>query len=245
MTTPPTPPIPPVPPTPPNRPGDSAPAASAAPAVAPAAAFPTVAELEAQEARLVLAHFTYEDAWALGNLLVELARERRAPVAIDIHRGAQQLFHCALPGSSADNDEWINRKRRVVERYGASSLLVGARFRAKGSTFEESSRLDVNTYAAHGGSFPIAVEGAGIAGPRVPGQGSGVPAVTHRPPPVRRPSGQASLNSWRWCPSPSIDSSTTSPARRYGLGSGCPSATPAGVPVLMTSPGYRVMNWLT
>ena len=123
-----------------------------------------VSELEAQEARLVLPRFTYEDAWALGTLLVRLARERDAPVAIDIRRGAQQLFHCALPGSSADNDAWIDRKRRVVERYGASSFLVGARFRAKGTTFEASSRLDPDRYAAHGGSFPVAVEGAGVIG---------------------------------------------------------------------------------
>ncbi|MFJ4922135.1 heme-degrading domain-containing protein [Streptomyces sp. NPDC088725] len=138
-----------------------APATSTAPTTPVA---PTVAELESQEARLIFRHFTYDDAWALGGLLVELARERELPVAIDIHRGTQQLFHCALPGSSADNDAWINRKRRVVERYGASSLLVGTRFRAKGSTFEESSRLDQDTYAAHGGSFPITVEGAGIIG---------------------------------------------------------------------------------
>ncbi|KOX24684.1 hypothetical protein ADL06_21370 [Streptomyces sp. NRRL F-6491] len=120
--------------------------------------------MAAQEARLVLPRFTYEDAWTLGTLLVSLARERKAPVAVDVRRGAQQLFHCALPGSSADNDAWIDRKRRVVERYGESSFLVGARFRAKGTTFEASSRLDPDRYAAHGGSFPIGVEGAGVIG---------------------------------------------------------------------------------
>ncbi|OON76968.1 heme-degrading domain-containing protein [Streptomyces tsukubensis] len=125
---------------------------------------PDVPELEAQEKRLVLKRFTYENAWALGSLLVELARERRAPVAIDIRRGAQRVFHAALPGSSADNDAWIERKRRVVERYGESSYLVGSRFRAKGTTFEDSSRLDQDRYAAHGGAFPIAVEGAGVVG---------------------------------------------------------------------------------
>ncbi|WP_328582118.1 heme-degrading domain-containing protein [Streptomyces sp. NBC_00370] len=124
----------------------------------------SVEEIEAQERELVLPHFTYEDAWRLGGLLAEAARAAEAPVAIDIRRGAQQLFHCALPGSSADNDAWIDRKRRVVERYGESSLLVGSRFRAKGSTFEESSRLDPDAYAAHGGSFPIAVRGAGVIG---------------------------------------------------------------------------------
>ncbi|AKZ55949.1 hypothetical protein SAM23877_2900 [Streptomyces ambofaciens ATCC 23877] len=125
---------------------------------------PTVEELEAQERRLVFRRFTNDDAWALGSLLVELARERGAPVAVDIHRAGQQLFHAALPGSTPDNDAWIARKRRVVERYGSASYLVGSRFRAKGTTFEESSRLDPDTYAAHGGSFPITVADVGVIG---------------------------------------------------------------------------------
>jgi uncharacterized protein (UPF0303 family) len=125
---------------------------------------PTIPELEEQERELTLPRFTYDDAWALGTLLVEMARAQDAPVAIDIRRGGQQLFHAALPGSTPDNDAWIDRKRRVVERYGCSSLLVGSRFRAKGTTFEESSRLDPDVYAAHGGSFPINVADVGVIG---------------------------------------------------------------------------------
>ncbi|MFF3610295.1 heme-degrading domain-containing protein [Streptomyces sp. NPDC002580] len=135
---------------------------------------PEIAELEEQERRLTLPRFTHDDAWTLGTLLVELARERGAPVAIDIRRAGQQLFHAALPGSTPDNDAWIDRKRRVVERYGCSSLLVGSRFRAKGTTFEESSRLDPDAYAAHGGAFPIAVTDAGVIGTVVV---SGLPQV--------------------------------------------------------------------
>ncbi|WP_309484482.1 heme-degrading domain-containing protein [Streptomyces himalayensis] len=135
---------------------------------------PDIAELEDQERRLVLKQFTHDDAWALGSLLVELARSRNAPVAIDIRRGGQQLFHAALPGSTPDNDAWIDRKRRVVERYGCSSYLVGSRFRAKGTTFEDSSRLDPDVYAAHGGAFPILIEGAGVIGTVVV---SGLPQV--------------------------------------------------------------------
>ncbi|MET8859408.1 MULTISPECIES: heme-degrading domain-containing protein [unclassified Streptomyces] len=135
---------------------------------------PEIADLEEQERRLTLQRFTHDDAWALGTLLVELAREREAPVAIDIRRGGQQLFHAALPGSTPDNDAWIDRKRRVVERYGCSSLLVGSRFRAKGTTFEDSSRLDPDTYAAHGGAFPITVTGAGVIGTVVV---SGLPQI--------------------------------------------------------------------
>ncbi|MEU1115725.1 MULTISPECIES: heme-degrading domain-containing protein [unclassified Streptomyces] len=150
----------------------STPAAGGRPS-APAKA-PSLDELRDQERRLVLPHFTYDDAWALGTLLVELARERGAPVAVDIRRGGQQLFHAALPGSTPDNDAWIDRKRRVVERYQCSSLQVGTRFRAKGTTFEDSSRLDPDTYAAHGGAFPLAVEGAGVVGTVVV---SGLPQI--------------------------------------------------------------------
>ncbi|MER6673132.1 heme-degrading domain-containing protein [Streptomyces sp. NPDC000983] len=125
---------------------------------------PTLEELQAQERRLVFREFTPDDAWRLGSLLVEMARERQAPVAVDIHRAGQQLFHAALPGATPDNDAWIARKRRVVERYQSSSYLVGARARAKGTTFEESARLDPDTYAAHGGSFPLTVEGVGVIG---------------------------------------------------------------------------------
>ncbi|MET7390158.1 heme-degrading domain-containing protein [Streptomyces sp. NPDC005385] len=139
---------------------------------APAA--PEIAELEEQERRLTLPRFTHDDAWTLGTLLVELARERDAPVAVDIRRGGQQLFHAALPGSTPDNDAWIDRKRRVVERYGCSSLLVGSRFRAKGTTFEDSSRLDPDTYAAHGGAFPLTVKDTGVIGTVVV---SGLPQI--------------------------------------------------------------------
>lgn len=122
------------------------------------------ARVEEQERRLVLQRFDNEDAWRLGTVLVELARARSASVTVDIRRNGQQLFHYALPGTSADNDAWILRKIRTVDRFGHASYLVGLRHVAQGSTFEEKSRLDPNTYAAHGGAFPITVEGTGVIG---------------------------------------------------------------------------------
>jgi uncharacterized protein (UPF0303 family) len=123
-----------------------------------------IAELWDQEQRLRVPRFTNDDAWRLGCLLADLAHERGAAVTIAVHRSGQRLFHRALAGTTPDNDAWLDRKRRVVERYAASSYLVGTRFRAKGTTFEESSRLDPSRYAAHGGAFPIRVEGVGVVG---------------------------------------------------------------------------------
>ena len=121
-----------------------------------------IARLEAQERELIFTRFDYPDAWKLGSLLVALATERELPVAIDIRRGGQQLFHAALPGSTADNDAWIERKVRVVERFGASSYLVGRRLAAKGQELGASQGVDPARFAAHGGAFPVRVPHVGI-----------------------------------------------------------------------------------
>ena len=123
-----------------------------------------IAEIEAQERRLVFDRFTHRDAWELGSLLVELATERELPVTIDITRGEQQLFHAALPGTAADNDLWVARKVRTVRRFGNSSYLVGLRHRATGTPFEDRPWNDLTVYAAHGGSFPVILRDAGPIG---------------------------------------------------------------------------------
>lgn len=121
-------------------------------------------ELEAQEARLVFDRFDENTAWALGCALREAALAAALPVAISIRRNGQRLFHAALPGSSADNDGWLERKTAVVDRYGRSSLRVGEQFRVDGGSFDTDSRLDPSRYAAHGGAFPILVRGTGCVG---------------------------------------------------------------------------------
>ena len=123
-----------------------------------------IGRLEEQEHRLVFDRFDNADAWALGCLLVDLATGRDLPVAVDIRRGTQQLFHAALPGSTADNDAWIQRKVRTVERYGASSYLVGRRLAAKGQELDAGMGVDPAAYAAHGGGFPIQVPHVGVVG---------------------------------------------------------------------------------
>ncbi|MFB9905666.1 heme-degrading domain-containing protein [Allokutzneria oryzae] len=124
----------------------------------------TVDELLEQEARLRFAAFDNDIAWALGVRLAEAARAEQLPVAISLRRNGQRLFHAALDGTSADNDAWLDRKCRVVDRFAHSSLYVGELARSKGSTFEETFRLDPDRYAAHGGAFPVAVTGVGVIG---------------------------------------------------------------------------------
>lgn len=123
-----------------------------------------LAQLTEQEERLQFTRFDNETALALGTQLLAAARERGLPVTVSVRRNGQRLFHAALPGTSADNDAWIDRKSRVVDRYGHSSFLVGTQFRAKGGSFDTDSRLDRDTHAAHGGVFPVIVRDVGVVG---------------------------------------------------------------------------------
>lgn len=124
----------------------------------------TLARVEAQEREIVLRRFDLTDAWALGSRMREAAVADALPIVIGITLGEARVFHTALPGSSADNDGWLDRKTRVARRYGRSSYRVGLSFRAAGKDFDTDGRLDTTLFAAHGGVFPITIEGVGVVG---------------------------------------------------------------------------------
>jgi uncharacterized protein (UPF0303 family) len=124
----------------------------------------TLDDLAAEEAELRFPRFDYDDAWRLGSMLVEAARAERLPIAIDISRGGQQLFHAALPGSVPDNDAWIQRKIRSVLRFGHSSMYISLQRSLDGRSLGEVYFVDEQLFAAAGGCFPVHVEGCGIVG---------------------------------------------------------------------------------
>ena len=123
-----------------------------------------IAQLEQQQDQLQFSRFTNDDAWDLGSLLVSVAQARGLVLAVDIRRHGHQLFHAALPGTTPDNDTWIERKIRVVNRFGDASFLVGRRLALAGRVLDEGSGVDPIQYAAHGGSFPIIVRDVGVVG---------------------------------------------------------------------------------
>ena len=123
-----------------------------------------IAELEAQEAELRFPSFSNTEAIALGAAITERARSRGQAITVDIRRAGQQLFHCALEGTTTDNDQWALRKGRAAERFGHSSFLIGVRLKLAGMSLEEKHFVDPLEYSAHGGAFPVFVKGTGLVG---------------------------------------------------------------------------------
>ena len=118
--------------------------------------------LEEQELQFV--SFNESTAWQIGRQLVEQAQKEGLSITIDITRGEHQLFHASLPGTSADNDEWIRRKVRLVYRFGHSSFYIGQLLKSKGKQLEEAYLIPESEYAPHGGCFPVLVKNTGMVG---------------------------------------------------------------------------------
>jgi uncharacterized protein (UPF0303 family) len=125
-----------------------------------AAAAEQLETLLAQERDIQFDSFGYANAWAVGSRVVELATRRGLSITTALVFGDQQVFHSALEGTSADNDDWLAKKFRVVRRFNHASLTIGTQFRARGLDFAVDSGLDPRLYAAHGGAFPIRVRGS-------------------------------------------------------------------------------------
>ena len=123
-----------------------------------------LSELLEEEKQLQFERFNEDNAWELGAWLVAHARKNSMPVTIDIRCGDHQLFHASLPGTSVDNDRWIERKVRLVRRFGHSSYYIGRLLLSKGKTIEEEFLLPEREYAPHGGCFPIILKNTGGIG---------------------------------------------------------------------------------
>ncbi|HEX4031915.1 MAG TPA: heme-degrading domain-containing protein [Terracidiphilus sp.] len=116
-----------------------------------------------QERELRLPRLDAQVAWELGTRLRAMAVERGLGIVIDVRRFGQPLFYSALEATTPDNPEWVRRKSNVVARYHCSSYGMGLNLKTKGQALEDRGHA-IADFAAHGGAFPLHVEGAGIVG---------------------------------------------------------------------------------
>ncbi|KAI9376563.1 hypothetical protein BJX61DRAFT_253156 [Aspergillus egyptiacus] len=135
--------------------------------------------------------FTASTAWALGlalrSRILSLPATQRKPalISITLAGGSEPhvVFQCATePGTVADNEVWVRRKRNTVLRFGTSTWLmrnkmlaapgvdgdasgVEASFVAKYALGSSSGGKVADDYAIHGGGFPVRVKGVdGVVG---------------------------------------------------------------------------------
>lgn len=121
-------------------------------------------ELEMQEKELQFSEFTSETALKVGMDLVEKAKKENEVITIDITRNGHQLFHYSFDGTSPDNDQWVIRKNRIVNRFNMSSYRMSILLESEGKALEEKFLLSSMEYARYGGAFPIIIKNVGVVG---------------------------------------------------------------------------------
>jgi uncharacterized protein (UPF0303 family) len=105
--------------------------------------------------------FDHDDAWALGAQFAQECRAAGLPLCIGIDLGEQRVFQVGLPGSSAMNARWVDRKAAIVRHFDLPSLVVGERYGGI-EDFYAVFGLDRTRYAAAEGAIPIKVRGVQI-----------------------------------------------------------------------------------
>ena len=117
-----------------------------------------------QERLLVFDHFNYNDAWELGKIIVEMAKERGLKMATQIIINGNIVFRYGCEGSNYSNDLWMTRKAKTVNMMQVSSLHVHYMPLVGQDSICDDWYLKPEEYSMHGGGFPINIKGTGCIG---------------------------------------------------------------------------------
>ncbi|QTF07632.1 heme-degrading domain-containing protein [Brenneria izadpanahii] len=117
-----------------------------------------------QQKLIVLPAFDRRLAWSLGEALKNQAERQSLSLAIAITVNHQTWFSYAMPGSTAENIDWLRRKRNVVDLLEMSSYAANLMLQIRQTTLAERYGVNERDYAAFGGGFPLQTGNAGIIG---------------------------------------------------------------------------------
>ncbi len=128
-----------------------------------------IALLKRQEERLRFSVVDEAAAFDLGSRMRQRAESAKLPLVIDIRLGIRQLFYTVLPGSTAENQDWVRRKVNTVYRFDACSYRVTLEYRLSGKAFDQTRGMPPLDYANAGGGFPIRLSGQVVGAVTVSG----------------------------------------------------------------------------
>ena len=119
--------------------------------------------LEEQD-RLVLPSLIVADALEIGQIATSFGVEQGLPIAVEVRISDWIIYHASLPGSTRENQGWIDRKARVVLLKQHSTLFERVSAQERGVDWFAENKLTDVTHAIHGGGLPLITQGDGFVG---------------------------------------------------------------------------------
>jgi len=111
--------------------------------------------LRSQEEVLRLEKLTGDDALAIADIMIRLAREKyQHPIAIRIISGGMTVYSHLMDGTSHYNDWWMDKKLNVCRMTGKSSIHTLVEVATKAVPMEPEFENE-DSHALCGGGFPI------------------------------------------------------------------------------------------
>ncbi len=124
----------------------------------------TTSELLQEELLLTLPKLDVADAMEIGEIAKSFGTQRGLPIAVEVRIGNWIIYHASLPGSTGENQWWIDRKARVVLLKHHSTIYERVSAEERGVDWHEENNLLDETHAIHGGGLPLITKNEGFVG---------------------------------------------------------------------------------
>ena len=117
-----------------------------------------------EEQLLVFSNLDVMGAIELGEIAKAIGLMRNLPIAVEVRLSDWIIYHASLPGSTAENQWWIDRKARVVLLKHHSTLYERLSAQERGIDWHKENNLLDETHAIHGGGLPLITKDQGFVG---------------------------------------------------------------------------------
>jgi uncharacterized protein (UPF0303 family) len=124
----------------------------------------TASQLLQEEKILELPNLSISDYLEIGEIAKSFGTQRGLPIAVEVRIGDWIIYHASLPGSTSENQWWIDRKARVVLLKHHSTLYERVSAQERGVDWHKENNLLDQTHAIHGGGLPLITKSDGFVG---------------------------------------------------------------------------------
>jgi uncharacterized protein (UPF0303 family) len=117
-----------------------------------------------EEQLLLLPSLKMADSLEIGEIAKNFGMTRNLPIAVEVRLGDWVVYHASLPGSTPENDWWIDRKARVVKLKQHSTMYERVLAEEQGIDWHKENNVLDETHAIHGGGLPLITKEDGCVG---------------------------------------------------------------------------------
>ena len=124
----------------------------------------TTKQLLDEEQFFTFDNLTPENALEIGEIAKSIGVLKSLPIAVEVRLGDWIIYHASLPGSTVENQGWIDRKARVVMLKHHSTMYERVNAQERGIDWHKENNLLDETHAIHGGGLPLITKDQGFVG---------------------------------------------------------------------------------